>query len=288
MDNKIMPYEDWSFIGDLIERSRWIFAKTMPQNPHFYMLRKESVDAEFVRFVELIRKYGYRYKYGKTWYVQLNVGSWYYWTMGCPLHNCPRTGTILINRKERRLGLESPYDAIAAEYEGCFDDELSRDEDVQMADLVSRHNMNGRTLEIGCGGGMVTRNLFFNKEKYLGIDPSWEMLERFKKQEELSGLAVEHTDFESLYSREKFNFVFATYGAASYVNPEFWARLDNILEPGGSFLLMFYADGYIPATHIFTQTGMPYYSADEIFRGLDASVKTTHIGNYRVVEGVRR
>ena len=288
MDNKIMPYADWKFIGEIIEKSRWIFAKSMPYNPHYYMLRRESIDEEFVRFAELIRKYGYRYKYGRTWYIQLNVGSWYYWTMGCPLHNCPKTGTILINRKERRLGLESPYDEIAESYEGCFEDETSLDEDVQMADLASRHNLSGRTLEIGCGSGMVTRNLIFNREKYLGIDPSWKMLERFRAHEELANLAVEHTDFESLYSRERFGFVFATYGAASYVRPEFWSRLDEILEPGGSFLLMFYADGYVPATHIFTQTGVPHYSAEEAIKELNTATRISTAGNYLVVEGVKR
>jgi len=281
MDNRFMPYGDWQFIGSLIEKSRWIFAKTMPKFPHYYMLRKESRDHEFVRFVKLIRQYGYRYKFGKVWYVQLNVGGWYYWTMGAPIE-----ATILVNRKERRLGIDSPYDDIADEYESCFADDISKDEDIQTADFISRHNLTGRTLEIGCGSGMVTRNLIFNREKYLGIDPSWGMLERFKAHDELNGLAVEHTDFESFFTKEKYNFIFATYGAASYVRPEFWGRLNSILEPGGTFLLMFYGDGYIPATHIFANVGMLHYTAGEFPDIADTRVSV--IGNYKVIEGVRR
>jgi len=64
MNNPALPQSDLDFCRELIAKSRWIFAKTMPQNPHYYMLRKESTsDAEFVRFLEIIRQYGYRYKY---------------------------------------------------------------------------------------------------------------------------------------------------------------------------------------------------------------------------------
>jgi hypothetical protein len=105
----IIPLDDWRFINSLIERSHWIFAKTMPYNPHYYMLRKEADDAEFVRFVELIRNYGYRQMYEGYWYTQLNVYDWFYWTMGAPID-----GTILINRKERRLAAD------------ILDDEASR------------------------------------------------------------------------------------------------------------------------------------------------------------------
>ena len=289
MDNKLMPYSDLQFIGEMIEKSRWIFAKTMPQNPHEYMLRKESIDEEFVRFVELIRKYGYRYKFGKTWYVQLNVNNWYYWTMGCPLHNCPRTGTILINRKECWRGLERPYDQISEAYEKSFASELYRDEDVQVAELMTRHNLNGRTLEIGCGSGMVTRNLMLEKNGYVGIDPSANMLKQFKSVPELAELSTLHTDFESFYSKNKFNCIFATYGAASYVRPEFWTRLNDMLAPGGSFMLMFYADNYNPTTHMLTFTvgGIPYHSFNEFPQDIiKADVKANKIGNYVVVEGV--
>ena len=293
MDNKYMPYEDLKFIGEMIEKSNWIYAKSMPQNPHFYMLRKEVADdTEFVRFVKLIREYGYRYKFAKSWYVQFNVNNWYYWTMGWPiLERHEKNATILINRKECWRGLERPYDHIASDYEGYFANEIARDEDVQIAELTSRHNLNGRTLEVGCGSGMVTRNLFFNSKGYLGIDPSIKMLERFKEVPELANLETIHTDFESFYSKNTFNCVFATYGAASYVRPEFWGRLNHILAPGGSFMLMFYADKYSPATHILTGTleGIPYYSASEFPADtIAADIVQNQVGNYVVVEGIMK
>ena len=106
-----IPYGDWLFVNSLIQRSRWIFAKTMPENPHYYMLRKECDDGEFVRFAELIRQYGYRDQYEGYWYTVLNVYDWYYWTMGAPIEE-----TILINRKERKLNSEIPNDTASEIY----------------------------------------------------------------------------------------------------------------------------------------------------------------------------
>ena len=126
MDNKLMPYECWQFVGKLIDKSNWIFASTMPNNPHYYMLRRESKDSDFVQFVTLIRRYGYSNKYCGAWYTQLNVGSWFYWTMGAHIDS-----TILINRKERRLGIPAPYDNIVDDYEACFAADVYADEDIQ-------------------------------------------------------------------------------------------------------------------------------------------------------------
>lgn len=289
MENKIMPYEDWQFCHEYIGKSRWIFAKTMAANPHYYTLRKESVDEEFVRFVLLIRKYGFRMKYGRSWYICLRVNDLYYWTMGCPIHNCPKTGTILINRKECKLAPEEhSYDNIADGYELDFMGDVFEDEDVQTADIISRHNTSGRTLEIGCGSGMVTRNMIFDHDRYVGIDPSANMLEKFNAVPALAGLKTICTDFESFADGERFNFAFATYGAASYVRPEFWNRLPDILERGGSFLLMFYADDYVPVTHIYSDTEIPYFSATEFTAYCGLPVKKTRVGNYVVIEGVNK
>ncbi len=92
-------------IRDFIARSPWKFAKSMPQTPHYYTLRKHSPDEEmFVRFVLHIRKHGYKRKFGKTTYIYFDVDGWQYWTMGAPVgevgHYNPQTDTILINRAE--------------------------------------------------------------------------------------------------------------------------------------------------------------------------------------------
>ena len=75
---------------------RWIFAKTMPENPHEYTLRREwASDADFVRAVLFIREHGYQNLFEGRWYTQLDIGEHTYWTMGAPVEE-----TILINRKK--------------------------------------------------------------------------------------------------------------------------------------------------------------------------------------------
>ena len=85
--------EDLTRIRAFIERSHWTFAKTMPQWPHEYTLRKDADEQEFLFFVTLIREHGYTEEFGKAVYIRLNVNGWKYWTMGRPLPE-----TILINR----------------------------------------------------------------------------------------------------------------------------------------------------------------------------------------------
>lgn len=81
-------------LRDFVANSRWIFAKTMPQCPHEYTLRRQAPDEPlFEKVVMHIRAHGYRERYGKSWYIRLNLDGWKYWTMGAPLKS-----TILINR----------------------------------------------------------------------------------------------------------------------------------------------------------------------------------------------
>ena len=102
-----IPPEDFDRVAKLLQQQEWIFAKTMPENPHHYTLRRKwASDAEFVWTVELIRRHGYRQKYGKSSYTVLDVGDHFYWTMGWPIGSSDwgwdrlnKAGTILINRK---------------------------------------------------------------------------------------------------------------------------------------------------------------------------------------------
>lgn len=77
-----------------IRAQRWIFAKTMPQCPHWYALRKEArSDQEFCRFIKQIRMFGYDERWHHHRHRYLDVDGWKYWTMGYQIES-----TILINR----------------------------------------------------------------------------------------------------------------------------------------------------------------------------------------------
>ena len=82
-----------------LTEASFVFAKTMPQHPHYYTLRKTWCDDEsFVWCVNKIRQYGKKEFFFKKPYIVFYANGYKYWTMGCPTHNCNKTGTILINR----------------------------------------------------------------------------------------------------------------------------------------------------------------------------------------------
>jgi hypothetical protein len=85
-------------ITAFIEGHDWRFARSMPEAPHSYVVKKNCRDPdEFERFVMHIRRHGYRQRFGGAWYTYFD---WpvdgvlhQFWTMGEPLER-----TIIINR----------------------------------------------------------------------------------------------------------------------------------------------------------------------------------------------
>ena len=93
----ILPtYEE---VADALEAADWIYAKTMPQWPHEYTLRRAwTQPLPFEAVVQFIYDNGYRELFEPTGntFVRLNVGPRKYWPM-----NAPAAETILINRALR-------------------------------------------------------------------------------------------------------------------------------------------------------------------------------------------
>jgi hypothetical protein len=82
-------------VGRWLESRRWIFARSRPNNPHDYTLRREADDeAMFEAVVEHIREFGQPYPWWDTIYIQYVAGTHAYWTMGAAVKD-----TQLINRK---------------------------------------------------------------------------------------------------------------------------------------------------------------------------------------------
>lgn len=78
-----------------LEGQRWHYARSRPDNPHSYCLRREANDEKtFAQIVEYIREYGSPYPWWGAVYEQLPLGDHCYWTMGASIAN-----TELINRK---------------------------------------------------------------------------------------------------------------------------------------------------------------------------------------------
>jgi hypothetical protein len=79
-----------------INQNEFRFAKTMPDNPHYYAVRKNWMgNLPFDDFALLIRKYGYNEKFKGWTYRKWDFGNYSYWSMGAPL-----ALTVIINRKQ--------------------------------------------------------------------------------------------------------------------------------------------------------------------------------------------
>ena len=89
IENKILNF---------IEKHEWRFAKSMPFIPHWYIVRKNCDDQEFVDFVKYIEKYGIDKPFGKKMVFRyLDIDKYSYWSMKNPIEiteNMP----LIINR----------------------------------------------------------------------------------------------------------------------------------------------------------------------------------------------
>jgi hypothetical protein len=75
-------------------KQEYVIAKTMPNNPHQYCLRKKWIgDITFGEKVNTMREYGYVEWFYSRQFMVYNVGNFKYWTMGYPIEV-----TTLINR----------------------------------------------------------------------------------------------------------------------------------------------------------------------------------------------
>ena len=83
-----------SDVEKLLLDSNWRFAKTMPENPHYYTRRKEWDDEDaFECVVAYIREHGVPESFYSSTFYYFYLDDYKYWTMGSPINK-----TILINR----------------------------------------------------------------------------------------------------------------------------------------------------------------------------------------------
>lgn len=132
------------------------------------------------------------------------------------------------------------YDMIANEYDHMYDKEEFLKEDLTLSELLTPIIGDGSVLEIGCGTGHLLELLQINSERYLGIDPSEEMIvnakKKFPKYEFKCGSVLDIS--------QKYDTVVAIYGVASYMSLE--EILKAVELANNHFFLMFYKDGYVP------------------------------------------
>lgn len=263
-----MDYYQFDRITSALLAQRWVFAKTMPQNPHWYTLRKawNHEDVSFDECVVFLRQYGYKEQYQRRWYTVFDINDMKYWTMGAPLGQ-----TILINRAYQNKDGErvSEYDRIAEAYDSLFASPADVALTQEIATMLPEGN---QVLDIGCGTGMFLDYRSLPPATYTGIDVSSKMLAQFKYRRPAYQTRVIQSTFER-FSGGQFDVIISLFGAPNYVLPDAIRRIPSLLRPDGKFFLMYYKPEYEPVTYARSGVTCSHFQTELV---LSASVHEWH------------
>ena len=157
--------------------------------------------------------------------------------------------------------LTSQYDEIASQYDELFTDEESLKENKEVANLLKV--INGSVYEIGCGTGLFIELHPINPDKYMGIDPSSEMLKILRKKHP----AYTHSVYDLSFEDEDiwymaYDNIISLFGSISYVKKD---SLMKIADSGKDYFLMFYKKGYRPVTYEKTNVCFTHNETDIFF-----------------------
>jgi hypothetical protein len=278
---------DLDHIGRLLLTHPWRFAKTMPENPHYYTLVHEWQRDTFVEVVRALQTGGYKDVYpppparGRV-YRAVNVNGMKYWTMGYPPEK-----TTLINRKDIAIDASgiAIYDQAAEIYDSLYvsPEERQHELSVMKALWSAVGPLTGKSvLDIGCGTGLL---LDYNTPgRYVGVDPSRKMLDRLiAKHPDRSSDVIQAKleEFVLPPPFEPFDVVVSLYGSVSYADPDAVATIPRFANPdGGQWFVMAYGDGYDPLIHQFTGDPAFHYGLPPDLPG-----RAVPFPNYAIVTG---
>ena len=254
-------WSDWVFdtcaeLTELLEKNPYRFARTMPDTPHSYTLKRTwRTEDQFVealkkmRAVERIEEF-----FRGSWYHRFNANGYKYWTMGADLHH------ILINRAIHEPSFD-PYAAVADAYDLGVHRRKSDVERSKQVYELPEIEPGTDILDIGCGTGTLVDFRFAHVDPahYVGIDPSRGMLGVFADKHPEFRDRLIRTAFEDYWPKpgQTFDLVVALFGVPSYIGePELVSRkVQWLLKPGGTAVLMYYA-GQPGETEFYRHLGM--------------------------------
>ena len=260
-----MDYNE-GYAKSLIEKGKWIWAKTYPSIPHEYIIRNKCglSDDEFLYLVVAQRTYGVHEQWHKYNFPYLYLDGYKYWTMGDAIEE-----TIILNRQK-----------VFSEFDN-LDCHMACPEDLMKTVSVLYNSLfPGRSIyEAGCGNGNTIKYFGIPYNKYRGVDPSSKAIESLKEAFPEYGKWVFNMSFEESvnYWTKGDAVVLATFGAASYFMHQY---LNILSQSEKDYFLMFYKEGYCPQQyaqmHHFNYT-------DEFLQSIFPHGFMRLIDNYRVI-----
>ncbi len=295
---EIVTQEDLDWWLALAPTLEWTWAKTYADSaPHNYVVlgRTKGIEREdFIRAGRVIRTFGQPGKF----YSNLNIylvspdGTTKWWTMDEAV-----TDTDLINMATTEVdygrqdapktdtGTFTLYDSLATVYDKMWTTPEDEAENLAVRRLVVEHfgPFAPKTLDIGCGTGLLLDLGITAPGLFTGVDPSRGMLNELVRKWPKVTKVIPST-MESAYeevSRDRFDLITAMFSVASYLEPETIAKLPSLLKPGGMVFLMTYKDGYRPDYYEVDSKGpTTREAAQEACRALPLSVPEFSIGEF--------
>lgn len=270
---------DLKWCYEYIDNCFWKLSKQGASHAYTVKEWRPNNDADFVRFVELIRAYGHPENFYKNTYIYLHIDGLKYWTMGSPM-----VETIIINRAPsstyygkqvapvvNRTYAETIYDRLASRYDDRYSTNEYLTENAQLFNALTPF-IKGSVLDIGCGTGLFLEYCPTFNGMYLGLDPSQGMINEFIRK--FPSHPFKQATFDEYKFNGKFDTAIALFGSPSYINNKNYEKLRN---SGINYYFMFYKEGYLPNYYTSPNQSMTHYGKiKEIF------LKTHIFGKYLV------
>lgn len=174
---------------------------------------------------------------------------------------------------------QKQYDEIAKQYDSLFTDNYSIQENNEVA---KRLNLTYPVIDIGCGTGLLLDLVDISPEKYIGVDPSINMIKELKKKHPsytTINARFEDVDIEKI----NYNSLVALFGSASYIEKDSFKRIPDDKK----MFLMFYKEDYHPVTYERTGKELTHFVYDKSnLKDMFPKCEIKEFNNYYIVSGL--
>lgn len=259
-------WETFDNVADVLTKAEYVFDGKGKRTAYYHA---DSLNGKTIDYLkDYFKAEGTYDTFCGSWSNFIYINGWKYWISGNTVNKA-------------KMHDDAPYDYIADEYDTLFSDVYSKEEDMEVIDMID-YDSTESILDIGCGTGLFLEYENPRTDLYLGIDVSERMLWHFNKRH--GRYNAIQTKFEHFYSPKKFDKIIAMYGVFSYIDGEYLSKVVHYLEPNGKAFLMLYADDYHPVT--YEKTGIEFDRVRYNLNNLSGWTVTRYHG-YDIAEYVK-